>query len=630
MSKKIEEYGELQTIKTPDASQENEVLDNNPMQDTIKQMSDVATVKNNLTVPLNQENIQSNNKTTNTSQNSIGTYSNTSVQEIPQNSMSIMVPSDLNDATVQNYLNDYKYMSQTNNYQGQINALTGIDKYRVSQGLEPIYTQNIYELTNQRNQKINSQIKDYENRVSEYANNNDFNSAQQVGKQLEAYKKSVGYEDNIDNSATFLKNVEYKSTYDEVINNIVSELLTSRFTYDPSDDQALAKAQQYATNTVYESMNAKGILDSTMTAAIVTETVNNLIPTYENMAKEDFYKNIERLQSMASLVINLEDKQYERWADNVQMNLQYYEALKDEVSYQYDRVNKLGYVDNQASVILGIPVGTMSPAKREAIEEAQQKTQEKYNELMSDIELYKAKKRIDAQYSTTTKSQSVSSNYTGMSDTDKKTTIKAQYEAGEIDEYEAVNAIMSNFSEAKQSAMYYNILGITSKEAEKIYIDGQAKELLTELENKVGNATYRNMDNILNGIQTFKDAGMPDEIIESMKKQATVLAGYDDLSTKVAKPLETMNSLIESVNENKLTKKELEKILKGKEVKLSDGATYKLDTSVARSTKLLENEEEKFKEVYGEQIYSALYDELSNIENEIESKLKELEIKVDW
>lgn len=630
MSKKIEEYGEFQTIKTPDASQENEVLDNNPMQDTIKQMSDVATVKNNLTVPLNQENIQSNNKTTNTSQNSIGTYSNTSAREIPQNSMSIMVPSDLNDATVQNYLNDYKYMSQTNNYQGQINALVGIDKYRVSQGLEPIYTQNIYELANQRNQKINSQIKDYENRVSEYANNNDFNSAQQVGKQLEAYKKSVGYEDNIDNSATFLKNVEYKSTYDEVINNIVSELLTSRFTYDPSDDQALAKAQQYATNTVYESMNAKGILDSTMTAAIVTETVNNLIPTYENMAKEDFYKNIERLQSMASLVINLEDKQYERWADNVQMNLQYYEALKDEVSYQYDRVNKLGYVDNQASVILGIPVGTMSPAKREAIEEAQQKTQEKYNELMSDIELYKAKKRIDAQYSTTTKSQSVSSNYTGMSDTDKKTAIKAQYEAGEIDEYEAVNAIMSNFSEAKQSAMYYNILGITSKEAEKIYIDGQAKELLTELENKVGNATYRNMDNILNGIQTFKDAGMPDEIIESMKKQATVLAGYDDLSTKVAKPLETMNSLIESVNENKLTKKELEKILKGKEVKLSDGATYKLDTSVARSTKLLENEEEKFKEVYGEQIYSALYDELSNIENEIESKLKELEIKVDW
>ena len=91
-----------------------------------------------------------------------------------------------------------------------------------------------------------------------------------------------------------------------------------------------------------------------------------------------------------------------------------------------------------------------------------------------------------------------------------------------------------------------------------------------------------------------------------------------------------MNSLIESVNENKLTKKELEKILKGKEVKLSDGATYKLDTSVARSTKLLENEEEKFKEVYGEQIYSALYDELSNIENEIESKLKELGIKVDW
>lgn len=626
MANKSEDYEELQIKNTSDTLQSNEELANNPMQNTIKQMNNTTNIENTSSTASEQAKTQSANEQAN-----ISTYSDSTAQKTV-NSMSIMVPSDLNDITVQNYLNDYKYMSQTNNYQGQINALTNIDNYRISQGLEPIYTQNIYELTNQRTQKIDAQIKDYENKISEYANANDYSSAQELGKQMESYKKSVGYEDNIDNSATFLKNVEYKNTYDEVINNIVNELLTSRFTYDPSDDEALAKAQQYATNTVYESMNAKGILDSTMTTAIVTETVNNLIPTYEKMSREEFYNNIERLQSMANLVINLEQKQYERWASNVQMNLEYYEALKSEVEYQYDRVNNLGYVDNQASIILGVPVGTISPQKRETMETAQQKAQERYDELMSDIALYEAKKKIDATYSTTSDSSggSTSSDYSGMTDTDKKTTIKTKVAQGELDDYGAIKEIINAFPEAKRTAMYSNILGITQKEAEEIYIDGQAKELLTELENEVGNTTYRNMDNILAGIEIFEEAGMPEEIIKSMKNQANISAGFNDLSEKIIKPLNTISTLIESVEQNKLTAKQLEKILKGKEVKLNDGATYKLDTSIARSTELLEDEAEKLKSVYGNELYNTLYTELSNTESEIETKLEKLGIKVDW
>lgn len=626
MANKSEDYEELQVKNALDTSSNNVELENNPMQSTIKQMNNTMNVENTSSSTPEQAKTQSINEQANTS-----TYSDNTVQGTA-NSMSIMVPSDLNDITVQNYLNDYKYMSQTNNYQGQINALTNIDNYRISQGLEPIYTQNIYELTNQRSQKINAQIKEYENRISEYANANDYSSAQELGTQMETYKKSVGYEDNVDNSATFLKNVEYKNTYDEVINNIVNELLTARFTYDPSDDEALAKAQQYATNTVYESMNAKGILDSTMTTAIVTETVNNLIPTYEKMSREEFYNNIERLQSMANLVINLEEKQYERWASNVQMNLEYYEALKSEVEYQYDRVNNLGYVDNQASIILGVPVGTISPQKRETMETAQQKAQERYDELMSDIALYEAKKKIDATYSTTSNlsGDSTSSDYSGMTDTDKKTTIKTKITQGELDDYGAIKEIINAFPETKRTAMYSSILGITQKKAEEIYIDGQAKELLTELESELGNTTYRNMDNILAGIDIFEEAGMPEEIIKSMKNQANISAGFNDLSEKIVKPLNTISTLIESVEQNKLTAKQLEKILKGKEVKLNDGATYKLDTSVARSTKLLENEEETLKNVYGNELYNTLYTELSNAEIEIENKLEELGIKVDW
>ena len=234
--------------------------------------------------------------------------------------------------------------------------------------------------------------------------------AQQIGQQMEAYKRSVNYQETLDNASNYLANVEYKSVYDTTINDIVNELLTSRFTYDPSDDKALLKAQQYATNSVYESMNAKGILDSTMTAQIVTNTVNELIPVYEKMSKEEFYNNIERLQSMANLVINLDDRQYQRWQDNVQNKLDYYSAKKDEINYQWDRVNKLGYVDNEASIVLGVAPGTMSPSMREKIQKAEQEAQSQYNKLLSDIKLaevkaqldqntYAYKKKVDAKYS---------------------------------------------------------------------------------------------------------------------------------------------------------------------------------------------------------------------------------------
>ena len=114
------------------------------------------------------------------------------------------------------------------------------------------------------------------------------------------------------------------------------------------------KAQQYATNVVYESMNAKGILDSTMTAQMVTKTVNELIPVYQKMAKEEFYENIERLQTMANFIIKLDDRDYSRWSDEVSRQLQAYEAKRKVISDEWDRVNQMGYVDNTASVLLGV------------------------------------------------------------------------------------------------------------------------------------------------------------------------------------------------------------------------------------------------------------------------------------
>lgn len=310
----------------------------------------------------------------------------------------ITVPSDFYDNTVQGYLDAYNQGVAINDYQAQINALNAIDKYRKANGYKAIYTNDIYTLTNQRTAKIKNQIRQYEDAIYQAQLVGDTATAQAVNQQLEEYKKMVNYSESVNNSATYIGSVEYKSSYDNIINGIVSQLLTDRFIYDPSDDEALIKAQEHATNQIYENMNAKGILDSTMTAQVISEAVSNLTATYEQMSRDEFYNNLERLQTSANLIMNLEQRQYDRWLANVQMKLEYYQAQKDEESYQWDRVNKLGYVDNEASIILGVPVGTLSPAKQQAIEEAQRKTEEMYNQLYTDMALAQAKAETEYLY----------------------------------------------------------------------------------------------------------------------------------------------------------------------------------------------------------------------------------------
>ena len=336
--------------------------------------------------------VKSNTQVTN-NQNEQTNVSTFSTSLIP-----VEKPSDFYDQTVQGYLDDYQYGVSINDYQAQINALTALDDYRVSKGYKALYTDNIYELVNQRTNKIKNQISQYENQMA-YANSiGDYDTVQALGQQLETYKKSVNYVDKPNNGATYMMEQSYESDYNNVLNGIVNELLTMRFTYNPNEDEALIKAQEYAVNTAYESMNARGILDSTMTAQIVASTIANLQVQYQKMAKEEFYEDVDRLITMANFVLKLDDAQYQRWQENTQFNYQKYEVLKDEMEYQWKRVEQLGYVDNNASIVLGVPVGTLSASTRKAISDAQAEAQAEYNKLYSDIALAEAKAQINAQY----------------------------------------------------------------------------------------------------------------------------------------------------------------------------------------------------------------------------------------
>ena len=389
---------------------------------------------------------------------------------VGQNSTVVQRPSDLYDTTVQGYLNSYDAGVRDNDYQAQINALTAIDNYRTSKGYKPIYTQSVYELNNKRNEKIKNVINNYDYQIAEAMNSGNSQLAQQLGQELTNYKNSVNYVETSTNPYLSKMTEKYKSAYDDVINGIVNELLTLRFTYDPSDDKALAKAQEHASNVAMEKMNAKGILDSSMTAQVVTSVVSELEETYRKMAKEEFYQNVERLKSMANFVADLDDRQYTRWKNNVQMNLEYYEALKDEISFQWDRVNKLGYVDNTASIILGVAPGTMSPEKRQAMEEAQAEAKKRYDELQSDIKLAEVKARLSSKSSSSSNNSTggmTTGDYSGTFNADNLIKLIDDMD-GKYSEYDIIKSLRKN---AKTEADYTRALaymGYTLSEADKI------------------------------------------------------------------------------------------------------------------------------------------------------------------
>ena len=554
----------------------------------------------------------------------ISNVNNQTVQPIQnQSNIAVKIPSDLYDQTVQGYLNEYNKGKEINDYQAQINALNAIDQYRTSQGYAPIYTSNVYELMNQRTEKIKNAIREYETDMASATYSGDEVLAQQIGQQMEAYKRSVNYQETLDNASNYLANIEYKSVYDTTINDIVNELLTSRFTYDPSDDKALLKAQQYATNSVYESMNAKGILDSTMTAQIVTNTVNELIPVYEKMSKEEFYNNIERLQSMANLVINLDDRQYQRWQDNVQNKLDYYSAKKDEINYQWDRVNKLGYVDNEASIVLGVAPGTMSPSMREAIQEAEQAANEQYNKLYSDIalaeakaeieaNLYATKKSIDAQYKTTSTTNTIGLSgskgtaiYSGT-DSDKAKTIKQKYASGELDEVGAIEEIYANFESNKVAGVLSDILEMTEKEAKETYYNGYSNTLLNELANTYGELTKDNRIYYENKIVALADEGyINEEIVNDLDEKIKNSLNFD-------MDLEYYLQLVQ--NNLDVAEKEPKKILK--------------KLTFTKYSEKIEESETELTEKYGSEKYQELLSKVKEKEQELSAILDKKGI--DW
>lgn len=206
---------------------------------------------------------------------------------------------------------------------------------------------------------------------------------------------------------------QYQSAYADTINGLISEILgrvETGFEYDPSKDTALQMATEYAANSTLQSLAGSGVLNSSATAERVARVVSNLIPQYEQLAYTRWTDSLSQLASTAQLVMNYDSQQFEYWKDAKDREFQEkqfeYQKKQDELENAWKRVDELGYVDNEASAILGVKVGTLSGEARLAKEQQEFELKKMREQLeiqrANDEALYRLKAELDKEYASYT------------------------------------------------------------------------------------------------------------------------------------------------------------------------------------------------------------------------------------
>lgn len=270
----------------------------------------------------------------------------------------------------------------------------------------------------------NNNVVDFNQIYSSYQNNfgNNQQTSQNSNIGASGIKKTSVGSTIVTPTVSNINSVEgqYQSAYSDTINSLISEMLSQMnngFQYDPSQDAALKLATEYAANSTMQSLAGSGVLNSSSTAERVARVVSELIPQYEEKAHDRWIEYLGNLADTAQLVMNYDSQQFEYWKDAKDREFQNkqfeYQKAQDEITNAWKRVDELGYVDNEAAKVLGVPVGTLSGEARLAKEQQEFELKKMREQLEiqyeNDKALYKLRNELDkemTQYEYQLKNQS--------------------------------------------------------------------------------------------------------------------------------------------------------------------------------------------------------------------------------
>lgn len=234
----------------------------------------------------------------------------------------------------------------------------------------------------------------------------------------------------------------YVSKLAPLIESMAFNVLSRTFNYDPANDEQFQRASKELTRNVMEAMNARGILNSTVTENQIQQGIADLLPQYQQLARQQFMDEGKQLMSQIDMlmgidemqygrymdegtklanalgiVMDMDEVQYKRWSDayerryreeqdRIAQEQAAIEVEREKVKDAWERVSQLGYVDNEAALILGVEPGTLSKEAREAREEQEFKLKQMEQEhkyRLSEINAQYEKERKLSEIRTETK-----------------------------------------------------------------------------------------------------------------------------------------------------------------------------------------------------------------------------------
>ena len=255
-----------------------------------------------------------------------------------------------------------------------------------TQGYNSPTPQN-YNNTNANNNVVdfNQIYNSYNQALGRNTQNNNFNS----GIKKSSYNTTI-----VTPTTNNLNTIQgkYQSAYSDTVNGVISSMLTQveklrtgDIGYDPTQDTSLRMASEYAANSTLQSLAGSGVLNSSATAERVARIVSELIPQYEEKAYNRQVQYLSQLADTAQLVMNFDNQQFEYWKDakDREFKDKEFEFNKQQKSLEnaWRRVDELGFVDNEASTVLGVKVGTLSSEARLAKEQREFELEKMQKEL---------------------------------------------------------------------------------------------------------------------------------------------------------------------------------------------------------------------------------------------------------
>lgn len=221
----------------------------------------------------------------------------------------------------------------------------------------------------------------------------------------------------------------YQSPYQGYIQSNVAQLMTRQFNYNPATDQGFQQASKELGRNTMEQMNERGILNSTVTENQVQQGVQQLLPQYEQVARNNFNEETNRLLNIGNFLQTLDSAEYGKFKDSNQRlfdvanyingldekSYQMYKDYRDEayrnkvyeadqkqreidnqykkIDYAYKKLQERGYVDNETSIILKLPIGMKSA---DALKTAGERKFE-LQKMAAELKAYKEKADYDYQ-----------------------------------------------------------------------------------------------------------------------------------------------------------------------------------------------------------------------------------------